>query len=230
MADRKTLRFVAGSNAYFIKIHTGVGWQEIFKNLLQGQLPVLGARNEYIALERLNELGVETMTVAGYGCRGVNPASYQSFVVTDELPKTVTLEDFCQEWVDSPPSPALKRQLIGRIAQIARTMHGNGINHRDFYICHFNIATDSVRKDDLHLYLMDLHRAQIRRKTPERWIVKDIAGIYFSSMDLGLTCRDRLRFMRIYKDKPLRYILTEEGRFWSRVRTKADKLYAKHQT
>ncbi|MEN8261061.1 MAG: lipopolysaccharide core heptose(I) kinase RfaP, partial [Pseudomonadota bacterium] len=40
MPDRKTLRFELGGKGYFIKMHTGVGWGEIFKNLFQGRLPV----------------------------------------------------------------------------------------------------------------------------------------------------------------------------------------------
>ena len=31
----------------------------------------------------------------------------------------------------------LKRVLVQRIATIARTLHGAGMNHRDFYLCHF---------------------------------------------------------------------------------------------
>ena len=52
--------------------------------------------------------------------------------------------------------------------------------------------TTTATDDDLEkmrLYLIDLHRMQLRRKTPSRWIVKDIAGLYYSSMDIGLTKR-----------------------------------------
>lgn len=229
VADRRTLRFVAGGKGYFIKIHKGVGWKEIFKNLVQGRLPVLGAKNEYRAIKRLTEVGVETMTLAGYGCRGVNPARLESFVITDELPETITLEDFCRDWPEKPPPLSLKRALISRIAHIAKALHENGINHRDFYICHFNIQTESAARGELQLYLMDLHRAQIRRRTPIRWIVKDIAGLYFSTMDIGLTQHDFLRFIRIYRGQSLRQTLKDERKFWSRVQKKADKLYVKYQ-
>jgi hypothetical protein len=43
--------------------------------------------------------------------------------------------------------------------------------------------------------LIDLHRAQLRKKTPRRWVVKDVAGLYFSVMDIGLTQRDLFRFV-----------------------------------
>ncbi len=41
---RKTLRFEYAGNAWFLKLHTGVGWAEVGKNLLQLRLPVISAR------------------------------------------------------------------------------------------------------------------------------------------------------------------------------------------
>ncbi len=141
VARRRTLRFEVGGRRYFLKAHYGVGWKEIFKNLLQLRLPVLGARNEWLAIQRLEQLGVETMTLVGYGERGSNPATRQSFVITEALEETESLEDFCGAWEQDPPVTKagirLKRELITRIARISRLMHTHGINHRDYYICHF---------------------------------------------------------------------------------------------
>ena len=72
--SRRTFRFEVDGHGYFAKVHRGVGWREIFKNLLMGKRPVLSAANEYRAIRRLEELGVDTMTIAAYGCRGWNPA------------------------------------------------------------------------------------------------------------------------------------------------------------
>ena len=83
-------------------------------------------------------------------------------------------------------------------------MHANGINHRDFYICHFllDVSADVYRQSPqaLRLSLIDLHRVQLRKRTPSRWVVKDIGGLYFSSMRIGLTRRDLYRFMKVYRD------------------------------
>ena len=67
--SRRTFRFEVDGHGYFAKVHRGVGWREIFKNLLMGKRPVLSAANEYRAIRRLEELGVDTMTIAAYGCR-----------------------------------------------------------------------------------------------------------------------------------------------------------------
>jgi heptose I phosphotransferase len=231
-AARRTLKVELLGNSYFIKIHLGVGWKEILKNLLYLRRPVLGARDEWAAIKRLEELGVPTMKIAGFGERGINPARRQSFLITEELCHTVSLEDFCRDWGTNPPLPALKRALIDKVAAIARQLHANGVNHRDFYLCHFLLDRTSLAESadfqGVRLYLIDLHRVQIRDKTPRRWVIKDLAGLYFSSMDIGLTQRDLLRFMRAYRQKDVVGILGCEAGFWNCVRDRAEKLYRKH--
>jgi heptose I phosphotransferase len=226
---RKTLRFTLSDKNYFAKFHHGVGWKRIIKGLLQSRLPVLTARNEWRAIQRLEELGIQTAHLVGYGKRGWNPARLQSFIITEELANTVSLEDFCRNWLTSPPSYALKRALITKVAKIARTLHEHGINHRDFYICHFLLDISAGREmidlNHLHIYLIDLHRMQIRRRIPRRWRVKDIGSLYFSSMDIGLTKRDLLRFIRVYQDKPLRACLDKHKVFWWQVKRRGVALY-----
>lgn len=224
MPGRRTIRFARGGKSYFIKIHRGVGWKEIFKNLLRLRLPVVSAQTERRAIERLHALGVPTMTIAGYGRRGWNPARLESFIVTEDLGETVNLEDFCRDWRARPPKPGLKRALIAAVAATARRLHENGVNHRDFYLCHLRVDPRALAAEP-RIFVMDLHRAQLRAATPYRWIVKDIGSLYFSAMDIGLTRRDRLRFLQAYRAKPLREILRSEHRFWSAVQRRAERLY-----
>jgi heptose I phosphotransferase len=229
LAGRRTLRFTAGGNSYFAKLHFGVGWKEIFKNLLRLRLPVLGAGQEWRAIRRFEQLGVDTMTLVAYGQRGWNPARQESFVVTEDLRQTISLEDLCRDWPMSPPPPAFKRALIARVAEIARTLHHNGVNHRDFYICHFLLDRTNADKviggGEPRLHVIDLHRVQIRRHTPRRWVIKDLAALFFSSIDIGLTSRDFYRFLRSYRKDSLRRILSREATFWQRVLRRAVKLY-----
>jgi heptose I phosphotransferase len=117
LEGRRTLRTEIAGRGYYAKIHRGIGWGEIFKNLLSGRLPVLGAGNEWRALERLAALGVDTMRAVAFGERGSNPARRQSFIVTEELAPTISLEDFCRDWRAVPPAPTLKRALIRRVAR-----------------------------------------------------------------------------------------------------------------
>ena len=77
---------------------------------------------------------------------------------------------------------------------------------------------------DLKLSLIDLHRAQIRNRLPRRWRDKDLAALYFSALDIGLTRRDFYRFLRLYFDRPLRRILSEEATLLQWLATEAERL------
>ncbi|MDY6855211.1 MAG: lipopolysaccharide core heptose(I) kinase RfaP [Thermodesulfobacteriota bacterium] len=228
---RKTLRFSFYGKYYFAKIHRGVGWKEIIKNLSQLRMPVFSAQNEWNGIKRLDQFSIKTMRLVGYGKRGWNPARLQSFVIMEELENTISLEELCKSWALSKPSYALKRALIIEVAKIARTLHENGMNHRDFYICHFLLdvsnGKDSLNTESLQVYLIDLHRMKIMRKASWRNRAKDIAALYFSSMDIGLTKQDVLRFIRIYQRKPLRETLYKERFFWWYVKRRAISLYRK---
>ena len=222
LENRRTLCIELGGQRYFIKAHFGVGWKEIFKNLLVFRWPVLGARTEVRAIQRLKSLGVDTLEIVGYGWRGVNPASQESFVMTKHLGQTITLEDFCRPWRSLPPDPRLKRRLIARVAQIAHVLHHNGVNHRDFYLCHFHVSAGEPQGA---MWLIDLHRAQLRDRTPRRWAIKDLGGLYFSAMDIGLTKRDLLRFISWYARRSLRESLIVDQKFWQEVSKRATSLY-----
>ena len=213
LAGRRTLRTEVGGRGYYVKLHRGVGWGEILKNLVTARLPVLGAEHEWHAIKRLTELGVDTMKAVAFGRRGSNPAKLESFIVTEELAPTVSLEDFCRDWPARPPAPALKRALIARVAEMAGKMHRGGVNHRDCYLCHFLLHTEPIPTPErLRLSLIDLHRAQVRAgAAPRRWRDKDLAALHFSTLEIGLTARDRLRFLRAYFERPLRDILIEEA-------------------
>lgn len=227
---RRTLQFNLDGKSYFLKYHSGVGWREIVKNLLQLRFPILGASNEWQAIQRLEELGLDTMSVVAYGRRGLNPATQESFIVTRELENTISLEDYCADWQSNPPAFRVKKALIEKIAVMSRRLHLAGICHRDFYLCHFHLLKESEaepQSEEPKLFLIDLHRALVRKHLGKRWIVKDIAGLYFSSMEIGLTARDRLRFVRIYGGGSLRDALEKDRQFWNDVIRRGQSLYGK---
>jgi heptose I phosphotransferase len=228
---RKTLRFEHAGKGYFLKIHPGVGWGEVLKSLANFKRPVLGAKDEYEAINILEKIGVQTMTIAGYGVRGGNPAKQQSFIITEEIENAVSLEELVLHKKDHPLTPRMKRAMIRKVAEIARAMHQNGVNHRDFYICHFLLPKSWLESHgvdtDPPLHVIDLHRTQVRAHIPLRWLKKDLAGLHFSGMDAGLTQRDHLRFLACYENRDLRAIVSDHSAFWQNIHMKAIKLYRK---
>lgn len=227
---RRTLRTEVAGRGYFVKIHRGVGWREILKNWSTLKKPVLGADQEWEAIDALTRAGVPTMTAVAYGERGANPADRHSFIITEELAPTISLEDYSRDWLSSPPAADLKHALIYRVAEMTGRMHRAGVNHRDCYICHFLLHTDTPpTPDNLRLSLIDLHRAQVRDQVPRRWRDKDLAGLYFSALEIGLTQRDKLRFLRRYFQRPLRGILAEEATLLNMLERKAARLQSRFE-
>ncbi|MDA1075557.1 MAG: lipopolysaccharide core heptose(I) kinase RfaP [Proteobacteria bacterium] len=227
VATRRTLRTCIDGKVYFAKLHMGVGWDEIFKNLVTLKLPVIGAENEYRACRHLEEHGIQAPRVAAYGRRGGNPARVRSFVITDELAGRESLEDLTNRWFDDPPHPARKRALVMAVAGFARRFHGAGVIHRDFYICHLLLDVKKFTQNVVDLAVLDLHRAQIHTRIPRRWLIRDLAALLFSTLDLPLSRRAWLRFVRVYRARPLREVFAEEGVFWEAVYQRALMLYRK---
>ncbi|MFD1261880.1 lipopolysaccharide core heptose(I) kinase RfaP [Entomomonas asaccharolytica] len=230
LSGRKTLRTEVQGKGYFVKIHRGIGWPEIFKNLITAKLPVLGAGQELMAIKKLQSVGVDTMTAVAFGEKGANPAKQYSFIITEELAPTISLEDFSINWINEPPQLKLKWALINRVAEMVGKMHRAGVNHRDCYICHFLLHTDMpVTAEQFKLSVIDLHRAQIHSQLPTRWRNKDLAALYFSVLEIGLTRRDLLRFLKVYFQKPLADIFRDEKELLQWLEEKAAKLYKRKQ-
>lgn len=228
---RQTIRCEIGGTVFYRKFHSGVGWREILKNWLSLRAPVVDASNEWYAIERLKTLGVSTLDAVAYGRKGWNPATRNSFLITRELTGVQSTAEFTRRWPQEPPPFALRLAMIRKMAWIAGQIHRQGINHRDLYLCHFLLdvsqGVENLRAGNVDFYLVDLHRAQIRARVPARWLVKDVASIYFSALDIGLTRKDVLRFLRAYYQLPLRQVLRQKARFLARVKRRALRLYVR---
>jgi heptose I phosphotransferase len=185
-------------------------------------LPVTSAKNEFTAIKKLHELGIKVPVIAAYGRKGLLPANIESFLVTEDVGPHQSLEDYCRHWRTQPPAFAHKLALILQIADISRTMHNAGVCHRDFYICHLLFTGN-----EQPLTVIDLHRALVKPNLAKRWLIKDVAGLYFSAMDAGLTRNDLYRFMRRYSGHSLRETLAKDKSFWQAVKKRAQRLYQK---
>ena len=225
LETRRTLRFEVDGKGYYLKLHHGTTVKEIIKNLICLRLPVLGADREWNAIHRLRDVGVGTMTGVAFGQKGVNPLTRTSFIITKDLAPVMSLEDYCSQWGEIPPDLSIKRVLIKRVAEMVREMHRCGINHRDCYLCHFlmSLPFDGTEQG-LKLSVIDLHRAQFREKVPLRWRDKDLIGLYYSSLNCGLTRTDICRFLKIYFNASLHQIWKDNSSLIGCANKKAQRI------
>lgn len=235
-ANRRTLRSELvdklvgelASVGCFVKLHQPPGWRRFLADLVRLRPFSPGADAEYRAIRRLEELDVPTLSVLAYGKRG-RLAAQTSFLISAEIAPSVSLEDFCAGWQAAPPAPALRHALIRQLATMVRRMHQGGVNHRDLYLCHFLLHLDPAPTPAaLRLYLIDLHRAQLRDQTPPRWRDKDLAALYFSALQAGLTRRDCLRFLRSYFSGRLSVTLRREAALLQRLEKRGQQLLRRY--
>ena len=223
VARRRTSRIQLAGRTYFLKLHRGVGWREIAKNWSTLRKPVVSARNEFQACQTLAAAGIRAPAVAAFGERGHNPAELESFVLTDEITGHTSLEDLVAA---RPLSELEMRRLLEAVADFSRRFHAQGFIHRDYYICHLWLA-DGTLATRPELTVIDLHRAVQFAHIPQRWLIRDLAALLYSVMDLPLSPRSWLRFVRLYRQRPLSVVFAEEGDLWRAVYARALKLYRK---
>ena len=193
--ERSTERLDLGGSSIYVKKHFFPGIREILKNLLRLRFPV-GALNEWRALLAFHAHNIPTMIPI---CAGRKPffwrSEKESFLLTGDLGDANRLNDFLQVNAATPCQGKLlekKRDILKNLADITRRMHSAGINHRDYYLCH--ILLDSEER----LYVIDLHRVDVSDRIGKRWIVKDLAALLFSSLEVPVTHGQRLAFYKRY--------------------------------
>jgi hypothetical protein len=154
--------------------------------------------HEFLNLVKLREIGIPSITpvAAGKRTRGLR---CESFILTEDLGPTQKLEDYVPREFDQPftrEQATRKKLLLETIAAITRRMHQGGINHRDYYLCHLHILPEAQPWPIL--FVIDLNRADRRKRVGRRWIVKDLAALNSSAPEAVFSRTDRMRFLKMY--------------------------------
>ena len=89
--------------------------------------------------------------------------------------------------------------LLQPTADLAARLHTAGLHHRDLYLCHF-FAKESNPAD---LRLIDPGRVKPLPGWPlrKRWIIKDLAQFWFSTLNLPVTDLQRGQWLQCYSDQ-----------------------------
>jgi len=190
-----TLKYDDGRKLY-LKRHTKTKLFDSIKELLRYGKPTSNAGLEWNAISELRNYGIQTMPALAMGEKfRWRFWEKQSFLLTEEIKDGVSVEKILESKPDL--SFNVRRKLAERIGKIGRKLHQAGFVHRDFYLGHFYVVGDLNQKYQLHL--IDLQRVMPGAKIYNRWSLKDISALYFSSLTLKEVSRtDRLRFLFNY--------------------------------
>src|SRR5579872_4916461 len=176
VGGRRTTRIVLNyddrEQSFFVKRHARPKLSDRLRPLIHLSWPVLGARNEWNAILSFHAAGIPTMTPAVLG-----ESQGRSLIMTLDLRSERSLLDWFEaawhaESGAGPRAatiPPARRELISRVAQIARRMHESGLHHQDFYLNHLLCCGDAVEPA---IHVIDLGRVRQRAKVSRRWIAK----------------------------------------------------------
>jgi len=165
--------------------------------------------------DRLATAGVNTPRVIACGERWGTVFERRSFLMTEEVKDSRSLESRPPSCFEGPPTPQRRRaqrDFINRLASFIRRFHETGYRHRDLYFSHVFCS------DRGEFCLIDLARAS-RPIRQRRFQVKDIAQLHYSAPARSVTRVDRLRFYLAYVGR--RRLLPQDKAFIRRVIRKA---------
>lgn len=88
-------------------------------------------------------------------------------------------------------------RLLQPTADLAALLHNAGLHHRDLYLCHFFVRLDGETVD---VRLIDSARVRPLPAflTRTRWIVKDLAQFWYSTLSLPITNEQRAAWLDRY--------------------------------
>ena len=157
------------------------------------------AIHEWRSILAFNASNLPTMTPIAVGIRRRIPLWNESFLLTQGIPHTKTLEQELKNYFQ-PPLDRIrvkrKRLVISKLAELTQRMHKEGFKHQDFYLCHILINLSTP--DDPLLYVVDLHRVRRNKKIKKSRQIKDLAALNYSASQQLISKTDRLRFMKDY--------------------------------
>jgi len=179
------------------------------------------AFREWHNIFTLKSLGIRTMDPVAVGEKGD-----LSFIITEAVEPSERLEDLIKTGLP----PERKRKLVKMLAEMTKTLHNNGLFHKDYYTGH--IFVKRVNNKD-ELYLIDLQRMRRHYLFKKHWIIKDLAALVFSTYNSCLTNLDRIRFLKYYLgsdyNKKRRHFLFTISAKAERISSHTEKLLEKRK-
>lgn len=190
--DRQRLKFslsVSRATVFMKKYHKPSLKKQI-KNWIDHGMIKPTAYFDIANVEELNAVGIATPETVAFGFRNNGLFEMQSFSISKQVENSLSLEQRIPEFADRKE----KVEFIISLAEFARKFHNTGFRHRDFYLCH--IFYEEQKKK---FTLIDLQRTFKPKFWVRRFLVKDLAQLYYSAPGQVFSKADRMRFYKAYK-------------------------------
>lgn len=155
---------------FFLKWHGPAPIKDWIKPILQFKRPIIGAENEFHALQWFEQAGIASTPVVGFG-----KTKTESILLTEALVGYQKVSHLLEHSICSAEQ---QLQIAQNVALVAAHMHGAGLHHQDFYLGHLMVPTSNLLALPT---VIDLGRVGKFEQLPTRWIVKDLAQLCYSA-------------------------------------------------
>jgi tRNA A-37 threonylcarbamoyl transferase component Bud32 len=188
------------------------------------------AAKDWIAGNRLLELGVKTPVPLAVGERRRFRFLQESFLVTEEVTGSKTLGSYLAVFAPPLSKEKLKekRDFISRLAREVGRIHNQGFFHGSLSVA--NVLVRKTPQGNMSFYFLDLDYAKVQRRVSPYQKIKDLATLR-KRIPSFITKTDKLRFFIVYcKETGLtnkdarRYTRLIEARILKRSRHKSKSL------
>lgn len=174
----------------FLKRYQNIPVPKQIKNWFSRRRRISMADCDRTPAEILKNLGINTPKTIAFGAQWQGLFEKRSFIITEKIPASHSLEEkMPNRFYDD------RKNFIERLAAFISKFHKTGFRHRDLYLCHIFCSTGG------NFTLIDLSRVFKPLIFSKRFLVKDLAQLYYSSPGSIVTKADRLRFYLSYTQK-----------------------------
>jgi hypothetical protein len=204
--DRDVLRMEIGGGGqrriFYLKRHNAV--RSPFREMIGALFAGRGASPgmcEFVNICDFRKHGIPTVVPVAAGERRTGFARYESFLLTESFEPYLSLEEIIRnhpERLQGTEGSERKERLIRAVALLARKMHDQGFNHRDFNATHVLVGPENG-KGGFDLALFDLQRMDRKRWLRTKWFIKTMAHLGYTMTEPLFCDRDRLLLFQAYK-------------------------------
>lgn len=168
------------------------GWSRLVRRLTGGTIDE--ARDEWESGAQIAALGIPTLDRIARGQdASEGNAVRSSFIMTAELSGAEEGHHYARKL-----DRLERRRLLRRVAELTRRLHAGGWVHKDLYLGHYLVTPTQPEPS---IVLIDLQRCMQPCCFAQRWRVKDLAALVYSSLKAGVTASDLAAGYRIYRGK-----------------------------
>ncbi len=170
------------------------------------------ARIEVTGHEALVAAGIPTADLVGWG----EVDDGRSFVIFEDLAEFRPADKLIEKGTSFD-------KILQPTADLAARLHLAGLHHRDMYLCHFMIRMEGEK---VEVRLIDSARVRHLPRLFQRgrWIVKDLAQFWYSTLSLPITDVQRERWIQRYAQE--RHLPSHVG--WRRLVVRKARQIARH--